>query len=79
MSANTPFIKNLKNNQYLELIFGECSSLEELFFIINKEEDLDQMSKEKKGKVNIPAKIRKTLKSETFPQKLLKFVRSTMG
>ena len=72
MSANTPLIKNLKNNQYLDLILGECSSLEELFSKIDKEEVLEQMSKEKKGKEKIPAKVRKTLKSETFPKKLLK-------
>jgi hypothetical protein len=78
MSANTPLIKNLKNNQYLHLILGECSSLEELFSKIDKEEVLEQMSKEKKGKEKIPAKVRKTLKSETFSKKLLKFVSSVM-
>lgn len=74
MNANTPLVKNLTNNQYMDLLLDGCRCLEEVFSKIDAEDVHIQMQKEKQGKEKIPVKIRKMLKSETFPKKLLESV-----
>ena len=75
MNANTPLVKNLTNKQYMDILLDDCDCLEEVFSKIDVEDVHAQMRKEKQGKEKIPAKTRKMLQSENFPEKLLESVR----
>ena len=58
----------------MTLLLDDCESHEEVFSKIDKEDVRVQMRKEKQGKAKIPASLRKMLKSENFPEKLIESV-----
>lgn len=76
MNANTLLVKNLNNKQYMDILLDDCKCLEEVFSGIDAEDVHVQMRKESLGREKIPAKMRKMLRSENFPQKMLKSIRS---
>jgi hypothetical protein len=76
MNANTPLVKNLNNKQYMDILLDDCKCLEEVFSRIEADDVHAQMRKESQIREKIPAKMRKMMRSENFPQMMLKSIKS---
>ncbi len=75
MSANTPLIKNLKNKQYMEILLDDSKCLEEVFSKINADDVYGQMHKESQVIEKIPSRRRKMMRSENYPEMMLKYIK----
>jgi len=68
--ANTPLIKNLKNEEYLEIILNGCSSLEERFSQIDARLVQQEMANSTQNKDKILPAIKKMIKDVKFTEKI---------
>lgn len=71
MKANTLLIKNLKNPQYMEMLLDGAKSIEDVFANIDAEEVRKEMNSASDDVERVPAKVKKMIKMENFPEKLL--------
>jgi len=70
--ANTPLVRNLKNEEYLEIILNGCSSLEERFSQIDARLVQQEMSSSTQNKDKISPAIKKMIKDVKFTEKISK-------
>ncbi len=76
MNANTTLIKNLENQQYLDILLNGKESLEDVFAEIDGDEVGNEMTKLAVPEDKMPTKIRKIIKLQKFPSKMVKSVRT---
>ncbi len=72
MLSDTPLVKNLENQQYLEIILNGRSSLEERFAEIDSNTIREEMKNHKMQSGGIPRKLKKLINKSNFPKILLK-------
>jgi hypothetical protein len=72
MLANTPLVKNLRNDEYLSTLLNGRSGLEELFAEIDITEVRGELRKSQCNPAKIPAKLKKLTTEKTFPERLRK-------
>ena len=72
MIADTPLVKNLENPEYLKTILDGSKTLEERFAQINSQLVRQEMLRVEEENRKMHPKIRKIIKSETLPDKLVK-------
>ena len=70
--ANTPLVRNLENEKYLEIILNGCSSLEERFSQIDVGLIKQEMANNKQNKDKILPAIKKMIKDVKLPEKMSK-------
>ena len=70
--ANTPLVRNLKNEEYLEIILNGCSSLEERFSQIDANLVQQEMADSIQNKDKILPAIKKMIKDLKFTEKISK-------
>ncbi len=70
--ANTPLVRNLKNEEYLEIILNGCSSLEERFSQIDARLLLQEMANSTQSKDKISPAIKQMIKDVKFTEKISK-------
>lgn len=78
MKANTPLVKNLENKQYMAILLDDCNCLEEVFAGIDADDVYEQMRKEAEVGEKIQGRVRKMIRSENFPQDMLKSIKSML-
>ncbi|ETR68263.1 MAG: hypothetical protein OMM_10704 [Candidatus Magnetoglobus multicellularis str. Araruama] len=72
MLAETPFVKNLGNNEYYQCILNGCKTLEERFSQIDVGLVQKELKKEEKNQLKAMAEMKKMIKMEEMPEKLTK-------
>ncbi len=72
MLSDTPLVKNLENQQYLEMILNGRSSLEERFAEIDSNTIREEMKNHKMQAGGIPRKLKKIINKSDFPKILLR-------
>lgn len=77
MIANTPLVRNLKNETYMKAILGNDKTLEEAFATINSKLIRDKMEEAKFYPNKVPEKFKKLARIIDFPDKILKFMKKT--
>jgi hypothetical protein len=70
--ANTPLVRNLKNEEYLKIILNGCSSLEERFSQIDARLVQQEMNSSTQNKDKILPAIKKMIKDVKFTEKVSK-------
>jgi hypothetical protein len=70
--ANTPLVRNLKNEEYLKIILNGCSSLEERFSQIDARLVQEEMNSSTQNKDEILPAIKKMIKDVKFTEKVSK-------
>jgi len=70
MVADTPLVKNLRNETYLEILLNGRDSLEALFADIDILSVRKQLNDSQTGWQKIPAKIKKIIGQGQFPQRI---------
>ena len=70
--ANTPLVRNLENEKYLEIILNGCSSLEERFSQIDVGLVKQEMANNTQNKDKILPAIKKMIKDGKLPEKMSK-------
>jgi hypothetical protein len=68
MLADTPLVKNLENQEYLNILLNGKTNLEELFAEIDSRIVREEMTKVQADSEKIPSKIRRIIKKPEFPQ-----------
>jgi hypothetical protein len=68
MLADTPLVKNLENENYLNILLNGKATLEELFSEIDVKTIRKELSKSQDDSEIIPAKIRSLIKKPNLPQ-----------
>lgn len=71
MLAETPLIKNLENQDYMNILLDGKESLEERFAEIDVELVREELLKAQKDEGKIPAKINKIIKDSKLPETLV--------
>ncbi len=71
MLADTPFIKNLENPEYMKIILDGKPSLEERFAEIDAKLVRRELSQMTNDSVKIPPEIKKLIKTPEFPSSLV--------
>ncbi|MCP4257382.1 MAG: hypothetical protein GY774_07615 [Planctomycetes bacterium] len=72
MLADTPLVKNLENQEYLNLLLNGKPRLEELFVEIDAKIVREEMRKTRQDSAKIPTKIRRIIKNPQLPQIIVK-------
>jgi len=72
MLSDTPLVKNLENQQYLEMILNGRNSLEERFAEIDSNTIRKEMKNHKMQTEGIPRKLKKIITKSDFPKILLR-------
>jgi len=67
MIADTPLVKNLDNQEYIEILLDGKKSLEEVFAEIECRIIQEEIKKANEKEFKIPPKIRKIIKTENVP------------
>lgn len=75
MVANTPLVRNLKNEDYMKAILGKNETLEEAFASINSKLIRDKMEEAKFYPNKVPEKFKKLARMIDFPDKFLKLMK----
>ena len=70
MIADTPLVKNLENENYLNIILNGCSSLEERFSQIDNKVVLEELKKSQLNPDKLPKGMKKIIKMKELPQKI---------
>lgn len=70
--ANTPLVRNLKNEEYLKIILNGCSSLEERFSQIDARLVQQELASSTQNKDKILPSIKKMIKDVKFTEKISK-------
>lgn len=68
--AKTPLVRNLENQEYLEIILNDCSSLAERFSKIDCKLVREQIEKARKEHNRITPEMKKLIRIPNFPQKI---------
>jgi hypothetical protein len=68
--AKTPLVRNLENQEYLEIILNDCSSLAERFSKIDCKLVREQIEKARKEHNRISPEMKKLIRIPNFPQKI---------
>ena len=68
--ADTPLVANLKSEQYLKTILGDCKTLEDRFSQIYAAKVRDQLNKQNQEPLNISTEIKPLIKQKTLPDKI---------
>jgi len=71
MATNTVLVKNLENQQYMDILLNGKSSLEELFAGIKVEDARKEMSGNNESQERIPTQVKRMIKLVDFPEKML--------
>jgi hypothetical protein len=77
MLSATPLVQNLGNQDYLRLILGGASSLEERFAQIDVSEIRKVLAIESESVQTVHPKIKKLVKDPGLPKRLLKLFRKS--
>ena len=72
MLAVTPLVKNLENQEYLNILLNGKTRLEELFAEIDAKIVREEMRKTQDDSEKIPTKIRRIIKKPQLPQIIVK-------
>lgn len=75
MVANTPLVRNLKNEDYMQAILGKNKTLEEAFATIDSKLIQKNMEEAKFYPNKVPEKFKKLARTINFPDKLLKLIK----
>jgi hypothetical protein len=76
MVADTPLVKNLRNETYVEILLNGRDSLEALFADIDILSVRKELNDSQTGWQKIPAKIKKMIGQGQFPQRIAHLFRS---
>ena len=68
--SDTPLVKNLDNEEYLNILLDGCDTLEGRFARIDSNMVVAELKKAKKEPGRLPAGPKKMIREPTFPQKL---------
>ena len=71
MLAETPLVKNLNNQKYMEIILNGKSTLAGRFAEIDSDQIRKEMEKLEKDEERLPIEVKKLVKIEELPRKLL--------
>ncbi len=71
MLAQTPLVKNLKNQEYLNIILNGKATLEERFSEIDASIVRKELNKSQEDLEKIPPKIRRIIKDSALPQRIM--------
>lgn len=74
--ADTPLIRNLENEDYLEIILNGCASLEERFSKIDSKLVCEELKKARKNLERIPPEVKKIIKQPNLPQKITELLKA---
>lgn len=78
MLADTPLVKNLENQEYLDIILGGKATLEERFAEIDAKIVREELKKSREDLDKIPSKLKGIIKKSHLPQILLQlFIKQT--
>jgi len=68
--SDTPLVKNLDNDEYLNIILDGCDTLEQRFARIDSNIVMQELKKNKKEAGRLPLELKKMIREPTFPEKL---------
>jgi len=68
--SDTPLVKNLDNEEYLNIILDGCDTLEERFAKIDSSIVVQELNKNKKETGRLPLVLKKMIREPAFPEKL---------
>jgi hypothetical protein len=68
--SDTPLVKNLDNEDYLNIILGGCSTLEERFEKIDSKMVVEELKKAKKKSEILHPQLKKMIQQPEFPKKI---------
>ncbi len=75
--ADTPLVANLKSEEYLNTILGDCKSLEQRFSQIDAAVVRDYLTNQHNEPLKLSAKIKPLIKQEGLPGKLVQIFQQT--
>lgn len=78
MNANMPLVKNLENQQYMNILLDDKKSLEELFSSIDFEEVNKEMDAAAITNEKVPSKVKEIIKSSKFPKEMVKSLKKML-
>ena len=70
MLANKPLVKNLQNDDYMKILLGQKSSLEELFADIDVNKVRNELRASQGNIEKIPAKLKQLTNKPDYPEML---------
>jgi hypothetical protein len=68
--SDTPLVKNLDNEEYLNIILDGCVTLEQRFARIDSDIVVQELKKNKKEAGRLPLELKKMIREPAFPEKL---------
>jgi len=68
--SDTPLVKNLDNQEYLDILLDGCHTLEERFARIDSNMVVAELKKANKEPGRLPAGLKRVIREPGFPQKL---------
>ncbi len=68
--ADTPLVRNLKNEEYLGIILNGCSTLAERFSLIDDKIAREQLRKAENNQDKIPKEVKSIIKQPELPEKI---------
>ena len=75
MLAETPLVKNLENAQYMEMLLGDKSNLEEVFATIEIATIREQLQEAHLVANRVPAKIKRIISQADYPEKIAALIK----
>jgi hypothetical protein len=72
--ADTPLIANLKSEEYLNAILGDCKSLEQRFSKIDAAQVREYLTHQHNEPLKFSAKIKPLIKQESLPIKIVQLL-----
>ncbi len=76
MLADTPLVKNLENQKYLDIILEGKTTLEERFAEIDAKTVREELRKSQENSERIPPKIQESIKKQELPKNLVQLFKS---
>lgn len=76
MLADTPLVKNLENEEYLSILLGKSSSLEERFAAIDANIVRSRLNEIANPPEKLPANLKKLIRKPEMPQEIRKLVKA---
>jgi hypothetical protein len=68
--SDTPLVKNLDNEEYLNIILDGCDTLEQRFARIDSDIVVQELKKNKKEAGRLPLELKKMIREPAFPEKI---------
>ncbi len=78
MNANMPLVKNLENQQYMNILLNDKKSIEELFSTIGIEEVNEEMRTASVANEKIPPEVKHIIKCDNFSKKMIKSLKKML-